>query len=89
MAAVEVKLQAVFTLHQDGHLHTPNALILVRQLLVPTNEKDKSVPQMVCARKRRESLYPFQLWSPRLQPDTSINNQPHFTYKRKKQQSKG
>jgi hypothetical protein len=60
MAAVEVKLQAVFTLHQDGHLHTPNALILVRQLLVPTDEKDKCVPQMVCAEKQRESLYPLQ-----------------------------
>jgi hypothetical protein len=60
MAAVEVKLQAFFTLQQDGHLHTPNTLIQVRQLLVPTDEKDKRVPQMVCAGKQRESLYPFQ-----------------------------
>ena len=59
MAAVEVKLQAVFTLQQDGHLHTPNALIQVRQLLVPTDEKDKCVPQMVCTGKQRESLCPF------------------------------
>lgn len=30
MAAVEVKLQAVFTVQQYGHLHTPNALIRVK-----------------------------------------------------------
>jgi hypothetical protein len=30
MAAVEVKLQAVFTVQQDGHLHTRNALIRVK-----------------------------------------------------------
>jgi len=89
MANVEVKLQAVFTLQQDGHLHTPNALIQVRQLLVPTDEKDKRVPQMVWAGKQRKSLYPFQPWSPRLQPDTSINKQSHFTCKRNKQQNKG
>jgi len=88
-ANVEVKLQAVFTLQQDCYLHTSNALIQVRELLDPNDEKDKRVPQMVCARKQRESLYPFQPWSPRLQPDTSINNQPHFTYKRNKQQNKG
>jgi hypothetical protein len=64
VTVVEVKIQAVFTLKQDCHLPTPNALIQVRQLLVPTDDKDERVPQIVWEGKQREKL--CLPWNPTL-----------------------
>jgi hypothetical protein len=64
MATVEVKLQAVFTLQQDGHLYNPNALIQVRQLLVPTDVKDKRHPTDGMNRDTKRKPVPF----PGIQP---------------------
>lgn len=90
---VEVKLQAICTLQKDGHLQTTNALIQVRQLLVPTDDKDERAPQLLWAGKQREKLCPSQE-SNLGHPDRNLalsltNNLSSLTKERKKKRNKG